>query len=260
MKRIKNVFVIIMLLSAFISLGIYAEAKVETPITICSISDLYSVDYEFDVSGEIEEVRCDVDGGMFTSNYKKDENKLYISFASSSPVKLGRIATVISNKEVVLTPVLVRLNGWLTETACIYHAEIPMDEKAPTCDTNGSHGGMKCARCGYVITEPTVLPATGPSVEATLSDDNTLTISGAVSDNVTAEGAVLVGIYADKKFMKLCDISTQNQNSINLKLENMDGADTVKIFRWESLSNLKPTHNDVTVEVSRYSNLRFVHI
>ena len=251
MKKAITVLLFTMIISAFPSLGICAEAEVETPVNICCIGDLYSVDYEFDVSGEIEDVRCDIDGGMFTSNYKKDENKLYISYAASTASKAGRIATVISNEKITLTPVLVRLNGWITENNCVYHAEIAMDEKEPTIDTAGSRGGVKCARCGFVSEEPTILPAVGPAVSAALSADNTLTISGALSDKETADGVVLVGIYTDQKFIKLCDISTQNQNNINLNIENMSGADTVKIFRWDSISNLKPASDVFEVEVKQ---------
>ena len=249
MKKAITALLAAMIISAFPSLGICAGAKVETPVNICCIGDLYSVDYEFDVSGEIEDVRCDIDGGMFTSNYKKDENKLYISYAASTASKAGRIATVISSEKITLTPVLVKLNGWITENDCVYHAEIAMDEKEPTIDTDGSRGGVKCARCGFVAEEPTILPAVGPTVSATLSEDNTLKIKGALSDKEKADGAVLAGVYGGEKFIVIYDISTQNQNNINLSIENMAVADTVKIFRWDSLSNLKPTSDVIEVEV-----------
>ena len=252
MKRILTILLFAMMLSASLCLGVYAEAGVKTPISICCIGDLYSVDYEFKTDGSVENVKFHIVGAVCNWNYSKAESKLYISVASAVPIaKTAEIATVISNDKITLTPVSVRLNGWITETGCIYHSESEMPEIKPTCDSDGSTGGTLCTRCGVTLTEPTVLPATGPIVKATLSDDNVLTINGTLSDSAEADGAVLVVIYSDKRLVKLCDISKQNQKSINLEIDNMGRADLIRIFRWESLSNMKPIHDDIEVKVTR---------
>lgn len=252
MKRILTILLFAMMLSASLCLGVYAEAGVETPVSVCCIGDLYSVDYEFKTDGSVENVKFNIAGAACNWNYSKAESKLYISVASAVPIaKIAEIATVISNDKITLTPVLIRLNGWITETGCIYHSESEMPEIKPTCDSDGSTGGTLCTRCGVTLTEPTVLPATGPIIKAVLSDDNVLTVNGTLSDSAVADSAVLVGVYSDKKFVKLCDISTQNQKSINLEIADMSDADTVKIFRWESISNMKPIHDDIEVKVTR---------
>lgn len=252
MKRILTILLFAIMLSANLCLGVYAEAEVKTPVSVCCIGDLYSVDYEFKTDGSVENVKFNIAGAVCNWNYSKTESKLYISVASAVPIaKPSEIATVISNDKVTLTPVSVRLNGWITETGCIYHSESEMPEIKPTCDSDGSTGGTFCTRCGVTLTEPTVLPATGPIIKAVLSDDNVLTINGMISDSAEADGAVLVGIYSDKRLVKLCDISKQNQKSINLEIADMGAADTVKIFRWESVSNMKPIHDNIEVKVTR---------
>lgn len=255
MKRILTILLFAIMLSVGSCLGINAEAEVKTPVSVCCIGDLYSVDYEFKTDGIVENVKFNIAGAACNWNYSKAESKLYISVASAVPIaKTAEIAAVISNDKITLTPVLVRLNGWITETGCIYHSESEMPEIKPTCDSDGSTGGTLCTRCGVTLTEPTVLPATGPIVKAELSEENVLTINGAVSDNAVADGAVLVGIYSDKRLVKLCDISKQNQTSIKLEIDNMGSADLVKIFRWESISNMKPISDDIEVKVTRYED------
>lgn len=252
MKRILTILLFAIMLSASSNLGVYAEVGVKTPVSICCIGDLYSVDYEFKTDGSVENVKFHIAGAACNWNYSKAESKLYISIASAVPIaKTAEIATVISNDKITLTPVSVRLNGWITETGCIYHSESEMPEIKPTCDSDGSTGGTICTRCGVTLTEPTVLPATGPIVKAELSEENVLTINGTLSDSAEADGAVLVVIYSDKRLVKLCDISKQNQKSINLEIADMGDADTVKIFRWESISNMKPIHDDIEVKVTR---------
>ena len=252
MKRILTILLFAIMLSASSNLGVYAEVGVKTLISICCIGDLYSVDYEFKTDGSVENVRFNIVGAACNWNYSKAESKLYISVASAVPIaKTAEIAAVISNDKITLTPVLIRLNGWITETGCIYHSESEMPEKKPTCDSDGSTGGTLCTRCGVTLAEPTVLPATGPIVKAALSEENALTINGMISDSAEAYGAVLVGIYSDKRFVKLCDISKQNQTSVNLEIEDMGGADTVKIFRWESILNMKPIHDNIEDKVTR---------
>lgn len=252
MKRILTILLFAIMLSAISNLGVYAEVGVKTPVSVCCIGDLYSVDYEFQTDGSIENVKFNIADAACNWNYSKAESKLYVSIASAVPIaKTAEIAAVISNDKITLTPVLIRLNGWITETGCIYHSESEMPEIKPTCDSDGSTGGTLCTRCGVTLTEPTVLPATGPIIKAVLSDDNVLTVNGTLSDSSEADGAVLVGVYSDTRLVKLCDISKQNQKSINLEIADIGDADTVKIFRWESISNMKPIHDDIEVKVAR---------
>lgn len=129
------------------------------------------------------------------------------------------------------------------------HTAVGMAEVLPGIDTPGYSGGTKCIVCGEIITAQTLVNPTGAKVSAVLSKDGTLTVSGAISDSVTTENYVVMGVYDGNKFLDCKDISEYNQNDFSVTFENMQGADMVKIFRWSSLSNMTPLYSAVEVEV-----------
>lgn len=250
MKRIFTVliFAVILLHGA----SVFAEKNSE--VVLCCTEDAYSADYVFDVGRNPDSLQLKVNDKdcMFDWNYIKSEAKLYIGIASAKPIaKCKAIADITADKSITLTPVSLKTNGKTADLSLLNHISADMPEKAPTCDLPGSSGGIFCSRCGVTLAEPTVLPATGPIVKATLSTDNVLTISGTLSDNISADGVVIAAVYGKNKLIKLFDISAQNQNSINFKTENITDADTVKIFRWESILNLKPIYGDIEVKISQ---------
>lgn len=252
MKKFIAFLLLIAMLMPFESA--FAENSFETNVVLCSREDIYSVDYEFDVGGNANILSVDVSDKncIFDWNFVKSEAKLYISLASAIPIeKCKTLINITSDSEISLSPVSLKTNGKDASLTNLKHgAETDMPQTDPTCDLPGHKGGKLCSVCGVVLKEHDItIQPTGPIVSAALSADNTLTVSGALSDKETADGTVLVGVYIGKRFVKLCDISTQNQSNINLNIENMAGVDTVKIFRWDSISNLKPISDVVEVEV-----------
>lgn len=235
---------------------VFSDNSFETPVSLCSREDIYSVDYEFQVGGNANIISVDVSDKncIFDWNFIKSEARLYVSLASAMPIeKCKTLINITSDGEISLSSVSLKTDGKDASPAHLHHgAETDMPQIDPTCDSPGFKGGKLCSVCGAVLKEHDItIPPTGPVVSAALSEDNTLTIGGALSDNETAEGCVLVGIYTNNRVIKLCDISKQGQNNINLKIQNMAGADMVKIFRWDSMLNLKPISDAFEIEVSR---------
>lgn len=234
----------------------FAENSFETNAALCCKEDVYSVDYEFRVGGNANILSVDVSDKncIFDWNFVKSEAKLYISLASAMPIgKCKTLINIISGGEISLSPVSLKTNGKDASLTNLYHgAETDMPQADPTCDLPGHKGGKICSVCGAVLKEPDItIPPTGPTVSAALSEDNALKIKGALSDKEKADGAVLVGVYGGGKLIGIYDISAQNQNNINLNIENMGAADTVKFFRWDSLSNLKPTFRVHEVKLNK---------
>lgn len=234
----------------------FAAERFETDVALCCKEDIYSVDYEFQVGGNANIISVEISDKscIFDWNFVKSEARLYISLASAESIKKCKtLAIVTSDDEISLSLVSLKTNGKDTNLTHIHHgAETDMPQIDPTCDLSGLKGGKICSVCGAVLKEhDIIIPATGPVVSATLSSDNTLTISGILADEETADGIVFIGIYANKKIITLYDVSTQSQNNINLNIENMSSADTVKIFRWNSILNLKPTSDVLEVEVKQ---------
>lgn len=250
MRKLALLLIIIMIIPFSAS----AEEAFVTDVVLCANDDVDAVDYVFKVVGGASDLRIKTydTSCLFEWNYIKNEARLYISFASASPLKRCKtLAEVVSDADISIVPISVVIDGKKSDLSHLSHIGTAMSDKAPTCDSPGRTGGTFCARCGITLTEPTILPATGPIVKAELSEENVLIINGTLSDSAEAADAVLVGVYSDKGLVKLCDISKQNQKSIKLEIDNMGDADTVKIFRWESLSNVKPIYDDIEVKVTR---------
>lgn len=88
-----------------------------------------------------------------------------------------------------------------------------------------------------------------PDITASVSTNGTLSITGSLPYNISDAGCTMLGVYKNAMLLKSVDISKPVQNKLNLKLENMQGADMVKLFRWNSLSNMAPLYGAVEVEV-----------
>lgn len=231
----------------------YADETYPTSISLCYSGDAYAVDYVFNVpegtnisSVTISDANC-----FYDWNYDKNEARLYISLASGNViVKTKSIVTIVTdNEKIFLEPVSIVVNGNIKENVSAYHTAIPMDALAPGFDTPGHIGGEKCANCGITLIEPTPVSPTGPKVKAVLDEIGTLTVSGGLSDNPTAEGTTFLAVYnKDNRMLTLANITDQDQSDFSISIENMKDAHTVKVLRWET-ATLRPLHNAVEVNV-----------
>lgn len=248
----RKVLALLLIIFMIIPFSVSAEEVFVTDVVLCANEDVYAADYVFKVVGDASDLRIKTydTSCLFEWNYIKNEARLYISFASASPLKRCKtLAEVVSDADISIVPVSVVIDGKKSDLSYLSHIGTAMSDKTPTCDSPGRTGGTFCTRCGITLTEPTILPATGPNISALLSKDGVLTIQGAVSDSETAEGISVVAIYNDKTLMELLDISAQKQNDIKMSIGNMSDASTVKLFRWRSLSSMNPDHDSVTVNV-----------
>lgn len=233
---------------------VFAENSVETPIILCCENDVYSVDYVFSVTGDatITSVLVNDKNCMYDWNYVKSEAKLYISLASAQPLqKCKELIRVVYDSEIVLTPVSVKTNGMFAELSCLKHTEVDMPKVNPTYDKSGKEGGKICDVCKIVLKEhDTEIPALGPQITAKLSSDGVLSISGALTDNTSLDGEVILAIYSNGSLVNFCDISSLNQNAINIDIENISNADTVKIFQWSDITSMIPLNGAVIAQVN----------
>lgn len=235
---------------------VFADENIITPIELCVQSDVYSADFVFSVSegADISSVEITDENCMADWNYLKSEARLYISLASAMPIKKHKeIANLVSNKKINITAVSVMINGKSAELSCLSHGtETEKTPINPTYDTPGENGGKICSVCGAILKEHDIqIPPTGPVIEAVRDNNGKIKITGGISDSETTQNAVLLGIYDGKKLLKLINISSHNQNALNIEIENMQSADTVKIFRWSTLSGMKPIYRAITAEVTR---------
>ena len=142
-----------------------------------------------------------------------------------------------------------------TDITAVYsrevHTSVVKPGYAPGCDLPGLTDEIYCVICSEVLKPAEIIQPVGARIEAKSESDGALTISGAISDNSAADGIVLAGVYGNDQLIKVYDITGQDQNNINLKIEGVLGADKVKIFRLESILSMKPTHDDIEVEVMR---------
>lgn len=233
---------------------VFAENSVETPIVLCCGNDVYSVDYVFSVTGDatITSVLVNDKNCMYDWNYVKSEAKLYISLASAQPIqRCKELIGVVSDSEIVLTPVSVKINGLFAELSCLKHTEADMPKVNPTYDKSGKEGGKICDTCKIVLEEhDTEIPALGPQISAKLSSDGVLSVTGALTDNTSLDGDIILAVYSNGSFINFCDISTLDHNSINIDIENMSGADMVKIFQWSDIASMIPLNDAVIAKVN----------
>ena len=230
----------------------YADETYQTCIALCYGGDAYSADYVFGVpeGANISSVMISDTNCIYDWNYNQDEARLYISLASGNVIaKAKTIAAIVTDKEISLTLVALKINGKTQENAFVEHTEADMDDILPGFDTPGKTGGKKCSNCGIVLTEPVPVSPTGPKVDAVLDSNGTLTVFGGLSDSPTAEGTTFAVVYnKDRSLLYAKDISGLDQSDFSISIGNMKNAYTVKIFRW-TLSNLQPLHDAVEVSV-----------
>ena len=214
-----------------------------------------TLDYQ---SAEIAAVRPE-----YTANFYDSDGKTLLSSQkvlsgnSAIPPKMPEVKTCDKATH-------LRFSGWDREYSVISadtdffadyqreaHTEVSLAETAPGIDTPGFSGGSKCVVCDEILKEGSVVPPKGASVSAKLDENGTLTLSGALSDREQTENSVLLGIYSGNRLLRLADISAENQNHFTLSLEKLSDADTVKIFRWKSLSDMHPMLEPVSALVAR---------
>lgn len=252
MKKLTAALLFVMIVT--LSFGVFADSTVSLPVTLCCSDDVYSVDFVFAVEGGGTITACTVADKTCLSdwNFVDSDARLYLSLASAESMKKYKtLAEFSAEGGVTLKPISVKINGKAEDISCLSHgAETDKPDTLPTCDAPGGKGGKICSICGVTLKEHSIeIPATGPQISSTLSTGGTLTVSGAVSDSETTENCVMLGIYNDSKLLDCVDISNKPQNKLNVEIENMQGADTVKIFRWSSLSSMAPLYGAVEVEV-----------
>lgn len=249
----KKFLIILLAVLMAIPCTAFADETYQTSIALCYGGDAYAVDYVFNVTVEanISSVTISDANCFYDWNYDKDEARLYISLASGNVIaKAKSIATIVTDKEkFFLELVSVVVNGNIKENVSAYHSAIPMDALNPGFDTPGHIGGEKCANCDITLTEPTPVSPTGPKVKAVLDESGTLTVSGGLSDTLTAEGTTFLAVYnKDNRMLTLANITALDQSDFSISIENMKDAYMVKVLRW-AMPSLMPLHNAVEVNV-----------
>lgn len=242
--------VFVLLLSSSVVL---ADNTASLPVTFCCKDDVYAIDFVFAVEGSGVITACTVaeKNCFYDWNFMKSEARLYFSLASAEPMKKHKtLAEFSAEGEVSVRPISVTINGNIADVSCLSHGEeTDKPDIQPTYDTPGSKDGKLCSVCGATVKEPTVIPAIGPQVTATLSQNGVLSVSGMVSDRATTENHVMLGVYKGSRLLECVDISTQPQDNLNVMVENMQGATKVKIFRWSGLASMKPLYGAAEVKV-----------
>lgn len=233
---------------------IYSEIH-KSGVSLCYKGDVYSADYVYSVPNgtSIISVSLDVPDCIYDWNYVEDEAKLYLSLASANPIpKSDIIATIeLKSNSMFFIPDLVTINGNIIKSGMdVFHKSVPMEWVSPGIDTPGQCFGEMCPECGIVVIEPEVIPPKGAKVNASITADGTLTVSGALSDNTVAEGTTSLAVYnKDKRMLTLANITDQDQSDFSISIENMKDAHTVKVLRW-AMPSLRPLHNAVEVNVT----------
>lgn len=260
----KCIAIIVAIVVMLLNYTVFANESIITPIELCVQSDVYSVDFVFGVSedADISSVEITDENCMADWNYLKSEARLYISLASAMPIKKHKvIANLVSNKKINITALSVMINGKSAELSCLSHGtETEKTQINPTYDTPGEKGGKICSVCGAILKEHDIqIPPTGPVIAAVKDNDGKIKITGGISDSETTQNTVILGIYDDKKMLKCMDISSYKQNNFDIEIEYMQNADTVKIFRWNSLAGLKPLYDLIEVAVRESITIKNCH-
>ena len=90
---------------------------------------------------------------------------------------------------------------------------------------------------------------TEPIITATLSNDNTLTVSGGLSDNKVTEGTTYIAVYdSSKRMIALKDASDKEQSDFTIPFVNCGAAHTVKIMCWQT-GTLMPLCSAIEISV-----------
>ncbi len=228
-----------------------AEATTILPLSLCCTGEVYAVDLVYAISGqgEIADISLTVSDCLFDWNVK--EGCLYLALAASTPLApCAAFAQVSCTGVLTLTPISLLLNAQSAELSHLSHGEaIPMEERAPTCDTPGAAGGSTCAVCGAVLEQCAVLPALGPSATAELSETGELTVSAVLSDDAVTGNIVLLAVYSDGRMVCCEDVSDQPQNELSFVFSGIRRADGVKFFRLTDGYN--PRYDVVTAAVAQ---------
>jgi len=228
-----------MLLSIFLAvcvciccISVKAETDVKIPVALCYNGDAYAVDYVFRVAGnaDIRTVQCNF-GGMVEWNYIESEARLYISLASAYAFPLTEnILSVTATADIALQLESATVNGVRRDDVFSAHTETEISAVPPTCDNEGWTAGKKCAFCGYVLEQPQAIPALKPDVEIVYAADDSITVSGKISDTATAQGRIIIEVLSkEKQILQRKDITDLDQTAFSVLIEDCREAAFVRI-------------------------------
>lgn len=227
-----------------------AEAAPER-VVICCREEVYAVDLVYTVSpgAKIAQVRFpNAEGFLGEWNYIETEHLLRISLASGKPLNLASALAEIDAGGAKLTLQEILLNGQQWQSPVLTHTPKAVAGKQPTCDQPGLSDGSVCAACGAVLQAQSVLPATGPVLDASVNSAGELHLKGALSDAQSVEGRLLLAVYAENgQMLTCCDISSQNPGALDLTIPDCADAARVKLLRLNR--NWTPSHAAVEVSV-----------
>lgn len=139
---------------------------------------------------------------------------------------------------------------------CFHHSGTHFAAIAPTYDEGGNIEHWYCSGCGKYFSDAactqeladvTLLPR-APDVTAALTADGVLTVTGALSENAATTNTVLLAVYQNGQLLCVKDISDLAQNELRFVCGDMQGADTVKLFRLGS--GLEPCFAVCAIRIS----------
>lgn len=237
------------LLTALVLCAPAAAEALPERVTICCPGEIIAVDlvYTVPAGAEIRSVRFP-EGLRGEWNYIAEKNRLRIAVASPSPLELADAIAEIDAGGAKLTLQEILVNGQQWESPVLTHTPKAVAGKQPTCDQPGLSDGSVCAACGAVLQAQSVLPATGPVLDASVNSTGELHLKGALSDAQSVEGRLLVAVYAENgQMLTCCDISSQNPGALDLTIPDCADAARVKLLRLNR--NWTPSHAAVGVSV-----------
>jgi len=217
--------------------SVRAETDTEIPVTLCYSGEVYAVDYVFSVSGDadIRGAACGP-GIMLDWNCIASEGRLYISLASGRPIPPAKhLLTVTASAGTTLQLESVAINGVRRDDVFSAHTGEEIPAVPPTYDSEGWTAGVKCAHCGYVSVQPQPVPALTPEVEIFFAADDSITVSGKLSDTADVRGHTVIEILsAQGTILHSEDITQLDLRAFSVRLEDCAGASSVRITRLDA--------------------------
>ena len=227
------------LLAALLALcaPVAAEAAPEQ-VVICCREEVYAVDLVYTVlpGAKIAQVSFpNVEGLLGEWNYIEAEHLLRIGLASGKPLDLATALAEIRAGGAKLSLQTVLINGTRWAEPVLAHTPKAVAGRQPTCDQPGLSDGSVCVVCGAVLQAQSVLPATGPVLDASVNSAGELHLKGALSDAQTVEGRLLAAVYRESgQMIALCDASAQDPSAMELTIPDCAGAAYVRLLRLRS--------------------------
>lgn len=197
----KTILVCLSILICFGCLTVQAAENIQTPVVLCSADPVYALDlvYSVPAGASVSRVTCTVSGCMYDWNYVASEAKLYVSFASATPLpQSAALAQITATAPVSLKSMLA--DGIARENVYASHKEVIVPAAAPTWCTTGTTGGSTCERCGAVLQKDTLLPPTGPDY---VLPDTGFIVAGGFYDIGTVPNAVVTPVSRTESVISL---------------------------------------------------------